>query len=106
MRYVLRKAVIGNVPEIGISESEYLEFQKARNTLSNALEIEEKYEIVISNYLDFEQEILNATTKYNTVIKEMVHEKERDPIGREYNRFNMLRDSVATVREGTGNNSG
>jgi len=32
--------------------------------LSNALEIEEKYEIVISNYLDFEQEIMNATIKY------------------------------------------
>ena len=64
MKYILRKAVLGNVPEIEISESEYFDLQKARNTLSNALEIEEKYEIVISNYLDFEQEILNATTKY------------------------------------------
>lgn len=64
MKYIISKAVLGNVPEIEISESEYLELQKARNTLSNALEIEEKYEIVISNYLDFEQEILNATTKY------------------------------------------
>lgn len=52
------------MPEIEISESEYYALQKARNILSNALEIEEKYEIVISNYLDFEQEILNATTKY------------------------------------------
>lgn len=41
-----------------------MELQKARNTLSNALAIEEKYEIVISNYLDFEQEILNATTSH------------------------------------------
>lgn len=58
------KYILGNVSKIEISESEYLEFQKARNTLSNALAIEEKYEIVISNYLDFEQEILNVTTKY------------------------------------------
>ncbi len=64
MKYIISKAVLGNVPEIEISESEYFELQKARNTLSNALEIEEKYEIVISNYLDFEQEMLNATTKY------------------------------------------
>ena len=64
MKYILRKVVLGNVPEIEISESEYYQLQKARNTLSTALEIEEKYEIVISNYLDFEQEILNATTKY------------------------------------------
>ncbi|NIA12043.1 MAG: hypothetical protein GWP10_20555 [Nitrospiraceae bacterium] len=64
MKYILCKNVLGNVPEIEISESEYYALQKARNILSNALEIEEKYEIVISNYLDFEQEILNATTKY------------------------------------------
>ena len=64
MKYILCKNVLGNVPEIEISESEYCAFQKARNILSNALEIEEKYEIVISNYLDFEQEILIATTKY------------------------------------------
>jgi hypothetical protein len=62
MKYILRKDVLGNVPEIEISEQEYVELQKARNTLSNALSVEEKYEIVISNYLDFEQEILNATT--------------------------------------------
>jgi len=64
MKYILRKDVLGNVPEIEISEQEYIELQKARNTLSNALAVEEKYEIVISNYLDFEQEILNATTSY------------------------------------------
>jgi hypothetical protein len=64
MKYMLRKGALGNVPEIEISESEYFELQKARNTLSNALAIEEKYEIVISNYLHFEQEILNATTRY------------------------------------------
>ncbi len=64
MKYILRKDVLANVPEIEISESEYCELQRARNILSNALEIEEKYEIVISNFLDFEQEILNATTKY------------------------------------------
>lgn len=64
MKYILRKAVSGKVPEIEISEREYFELQKARNVLSNALAIEEKYEIVISNYIDFEQGILNATTSY------------------------------------------
>lgn len=64
MKYVLRIAAFGNFPEIEISESEYFELQKARNTLTNVLEMEEKYEIVISNYLDFEQEILNATSRY------------------------------------------
>jgi hypothetical protein len=63
MKYILRKSISG-VPEIEISESKYIELQKYRNILSNALEIEEKYEIVISNYLSFEQEIMNATIKY------------------------------------------
>ena len=64
MRYVLRKYGLGNEHEIDISESEYFALQRARNILSNALAIELKYEIVISNYLDFEQEILNSTTKH------------------------------------------
>jgi len=64
MKYILRKAILEKVPEVEISKSEYIELHKARNILSNALEIEEKYEIVISNYLDFEQEIMNATIKY------------------------------------------
>ena len=64
MKYILSKNVLGNVPKIEISELEYLELQSAHNILTNALEIEQKYEIVISNYLDFEQNILNATAKY------------------------------------------
>jgi len=32
MKYILRKAVLGSVPEVEISESDYLELQKAQNT--------------------------------------------------------------------------
>lgn len=63
MKYTLRKNVLGNVPDVEISEQEYIRLRKARNALSNALAIEEKYEIVVSNYLEFEQEILDATTR-------------------------------------------
>jgi len=34
MKYILRKAILGKVPEIEISESKYIELQKARNILS------------------------------------------------------------------------
>jgi len=64
MKYLLRKDVLGKVPEIEITAGEYAEFEKARNILSNALAIEEKYEIVIANYLDFEKQILDATASY------------------------------------------
>ena len=70
MRYILRKAVLATVPVIEITESEYFEFQKARTILLNALAIEEKYEIVISNYLDFELEIMSATT--SSMIRENI----------------------------------
>jgi hypothetical protein len=52
---------LDEVPEIEITPEEYAEFKKAHNVLSNALAIEEKYEIVITNYLDFEKQILNTT---------------------------------------------
>jgi hypothetical protein len=61
MRYVLRKAVLGKVPEIEITEENYLALQDARKVLANALAIEEKYEILICNYLEFEKQILNDT---------------------------------------------
>lgn len=61
IKYLLRKTVMGEVPEIEITAEEYAEFEKARNILSNALAIEEKYEIVITSYLDFEKQIFDAT---------------------------------------------
>ena len=61
MRYVLRKAVLGKVPEIEITEENYLALQNAREVLTNALAIEEKYEIFISSYLELERQILNDT---------------------------------------------
>ena len=64
MKYLLSKAVLDKVPEIEITVEEYNEFQKARNILSNALAIEEKYEIVIANYLSFEKQILDTTADY------------------------------------------
>jgi hypothetical protein len=64
MKYLLRKAVLDNVPEIEITAEEYAEFAKAHNILSSALAIEETYEILITNYLEFEKQILNTTAGY------------------------------------------
>lgn len=61
MKYLLRKAVLGKCPEIEITAQEYAHFEEARKILSNALAIEEKYEIVITNYLEFEKQILDTT---------------------------------------------
>ena len=61
MKYLLRKVILGKVPEIEITAEEYTEFEKAKNILTNALAIEEKYEIVIRNYLEFEKQMLDTT---------------------------------------------
>jgi len=63
MKYVLIKAVLGKVPQLDISEARYKALEAARDVLSNALAIEEKYEIVIANYLDFEKEMLDKSVR-------------------------------------------
>ena len=64
MKYLLCKVVLGNVPEIEITAEEYAEFEKARNILSSAFAIEENYEILITNYLDFEKQIFDTSTGF------------------------------------------
>ena len=63
MRYLLRKCVLGSVPEVEITKDEYARLESAHHILSCALAIEEKYEILIANYLDFEKEMLNLTAE-------------------------------------------
>lgn len=61
MKYLLRIGTLDGFPEIEITANEYVAFERARNILNNALEIEEKYEILITNYLDFEKQILDSS---------------------------------------------
>ena len=70
---------IGKFPEIEIDEKRFLDLKLSRSILTEALAIEEKYEILISNYLELEKESLNAS------VSEMV----RDNI--EYSDFFDLR---------------
>lgn len=62
MKYVLRKSDLNDVPEIEISKETYAAYKEYRSILVNCLAIEENYEILISNYLDLEKQILDATT--------------------------------------------
>lgn len=60
MKYLLRKAVLDAVPEVEISAHDFANLKAARSVLSNAFAIEEKYEIVISNFLDLEKQLLDV----------------------------------------------
>jgi len=58
MRYIIHKAVLEPTPEVEISPDEYSLLGRARGVLSAALAIEEKYEILIGNYLGLETRLL------------------------------------------------
>src|SRR5687767_2658946 len=64
MRYLVKKAILGPVPELEISAEKYKQLQSARTILSHAFSLEETYEIVITNYLALETSILSATAAH------------------------------------------
>lgn len=63
MRYALRIRALGKYPEVELNNDEYESLKKARMALFNGLALEEKYEILISNYLELEREILDRATQ-------------------------------------------
>ncbi len=58
-----------------ITKNRYLEYKTAEIVLSNCLAIEEKYEMVLSNYLEFEKEVINAST--SDMVREYIEYKDR-----------------------------
>lgn len=60
MTYVLKILVLGSTPEVPISESDYQALGTATKVLNDAFYLEEKYEILISNYEEFERAILES----------------------------------------------
>ena len=59
MKYILRIHALGRHPEISMDKHEFDSIRRAKVALSEGLSIEENYEILISNYLEFEKEILD-----------------------------------------------
>lgn len=59
MRYLLTLATGGSPPEINITGDRFFRLKSAKAILTQALAVEEKYEMVISNFLDLEKESNN-----------------------------------------------
>lgn len=85
MKYIVRKRALGSFPQIDISLDEFNALKAARATLSSAFAMEEKYEILVANYLELEKEalLLAATSAVRTAL--------------EYSEFFQIR-SVLNVR--------
>lgn len=60
-RYFLRIAALGDFPKLEIDKLRFEELKTSRPVLTHALAIEEKYEILISNFLELEREATNSS---------------------------------------------
>lgn len=58
MKYLLTLAILNPHQELEIDKERFDSLKKARRTLSEAFALEEKYEILISNYLELEKQVV------------------------------------------------
>ena len=58
MKYLLTERTLGSSVTIKITEQEYKKIKTAKNNLLEIFYIEEKFDILIGNYLEFELDLL------------------------------------------------
>lgn len=56
-RYCLTINVLGRNPEVDISKEEFENIKQCNAALYAALAVEEKYELITCNYLEYEQDL-------------------------------------------------
>jgi hypothetical protein len=61
MRYGITKTVLGSKGFIEISREEYENARTAKQKLAEALNIEEKLNFILENYVEYERELLNSS---------------------------------------------
>ncbi|MFT7371843.1 MAG: hypothetical protein ACI9T9_000522 [Oleiphilaceae bacterium] len=64
-KYVITQETIGNRIEIEIDDIQFCALFNAKQTLSAAFSLEEKYELLLMNFLELEKEVLNNTAEYS-----------------------------------------
>ena len=62
-KYFVAIFAMGNYPEIAIDREKFDELKKAKENLSELFAFEEKYELLLSNYLELEKENLIVTAE-------------------------------------------
>lgn len=63
MKYKITSAEIRNTDFLELSKEEYEKYQHVRKCLLNCLFIEEKFDLLIENYLEYEQELLDLSVR-------------------------------------------
>jgi hypothetical protein len=67
MKFKLRISALGSFPEVNINEEKFQSLSRSSEILKAAMAIEEKYELIISNFLDLEKESLLVSS--NSMIR-------------------------------------
>ncbi len=64
MEYLLADSVIGSELIYDLTESEFNSIRKSRDILDSAFDLEEKYDILLTNFLELEKEVLNIAVDH------------------------------------------
>src|ERR1700722_14926780 len=64
MRYLIRKIDLGKIIEVEISESQYNAIFEARNNSLQLQFIEEKFDQLVENYIEFEDTLSQITSRF------------------------------------------
>ncbi|MDG1751649.1 MAG: hypothetical protein P8I03_08315 [Thalassotalea sp.] len=64
-RFVITQDIIGKRVEIDIDDVKFCELYEAKETLSAAFSLEEKYELLLMNFLELEKEVLSNSAEYS-----------------------------------------
>jgi hypothetical protein len=63
MDYGLARLLLGSPKFVAITEDEYTDIRRRREILREALFIEEKFDLVVDNYLEFETDLLDSAAR-------------------------------------------
>lgn len=70
MKYFVKQFILGKTAILPINASQFNQLQQSQRSMVAAKAIEEKYDLMISNYLEFEKELLLQTTEQVVLNKE------------------------------------
>ena len=63
-KFVITQETIGERIEIAINDVKFCSLYNAKETLSAAFSLEEKYQLLLMNFLELEKEVLNSSLEY------------------------------------------
>ena len=64
MRFILTKDTLSSSAELEITNSEFEEFVRTKQIVMDTLLLEEKFDIVVQNYVELEQTLMNSVLTY------------------------------------------